>query len=82
MTTFNRPPWQDKPAGQDDHSVLLAWEAELEAERAPIPTCVCYDVATCEYGPNFPCDVCRSRDLGSIDVDGYDDKRETPGQVA
>ena len=32
--------------------------------------CVCYDLRSCEYGPNYPCSKCRLRqaeiDLGAL----------------
>lgn len=28
----------------DDHAALIAWQRELDAERAPIPTCTCFTV--------------------------------------
>lgn len=67
----------------DDHSQLLAWEAELAAERAPIDQCDgCYDPATGEFGPSYPCAHCRAQELAGRDRDGHDDKRETPRGAA
>lgn len=38
------------PERTDDHTALIAWEAELDVERAPIPTCTCF-TADCEFVP-------------------------------
>lgn len=65
----NRVP--DRP---DDHTALLAADAEIDASRAPILHCTCY--VDGEYTELYPCDWCKAEDLTEIDLDGYDDKRE------
>ena len=76
MTSFNQPAWRGI-GDPNQHAELLAWEAEQDALRAPIPSCTCFDAASCEWLPSHPCDWCRAADLAAIDRDGHDDKRET-----
>jgi hypothetical protein len=64
-----------------EHEVLIAEAIAEEALYGNPRRCTCYDPASMEYGPDYPCDWCRARDLTEIDLNGHDDKRE-PGWVA
>lgn len=88
MTTSYPERWYD-PRGPvvdspEDHPQLMAWYAEQNAERAPLPTCTCFYVDG-RGKPEFTgdCDMHRDAFLAEVGSGALDDdKRETPGHVA
>lgn len=75
--------WQEGHVPKTDHAgehaALIEWEAAEDAARGNVGCHApgCFDYATGEFGPNYPCDYHRALDLAAIDLDGHDDKRET-----